>query len=126
VLHRTENNFKIVNIGGIDDHTHILFSLPAHIAVSEAVQLVKGGSSKWVHDTIANTRSFGWQEGFGPFSVSLSKLDEVKEYIANQAEHHRKLDFATEWKMLLEKHGMVEYQPSREAGLESSPQPTQR
>jgi len=106
-----KNKFKIVNIGGIDDHIHILFSLPANIDVSRAVQLVKGGSSKWVHDTIPKTRNFGWQEGFGAFSVSLSKLDEVKQYIANQAKHHRKFDFAKEWKMLLEKHGMQEYQP---------------
>ena len=52
-------------------------------------------------------KDFKWQEGYAAFTVSLSNLDSVQHYIDRQEEHHRKMDFATEWKLLLEKHGIV-------------------
>jgi len=51
-------------------------------------------------------KDFDWQEGYAAFTVSLSNLDSVKRYINNQEEHHRKIDFAAEWRLLLEKHGI--------------------
>ena len=51
-------------------------------------------------------KDFKWQEGYSGFTVSLSNLESVKRYIDRQEEHHRKMDFATEWKLLLEKHGI--------------------
>jgi hypothetical protein len=52
-------------------------------------------------------KDFKWQEGYAAFTVSVSNLVSVKRYIDHQEEHHRKIDFATEWKRLLEKHGIV-------------------
>lgn len=69
-----KNEMKALVIGGTADHVHILLSLPATMALSKAVQLIKGGSSKWVHDTFPNQRRFAWQEGYGAFSVSVSHL----------------------------------------------------
>src|SRR4030066_1287802 len=59
-----ENNMKALSIGGMQDHVHVLLSLPATLPVSKAVQLIKGGSSKWIHDTFAGLRKFAWQEGY--------------------------------------------------------------
>ena len=58
-----KNGFKAVMVGGTADHVHVLLSLPATMALAKAVQLIKGGSSRWVHDTFPAERHFSWQEG---------------------------------------------------------------
>jgi len=73
-----------------------------------AVQLIEGGSSKWVHDTFPCQKKFGWQEGYGAFSVSASQVPKTIAYINNQKEHHRKKTFQEEFLELLKKHG-IEY-----------------
>jgi REP element-mobilizing transposase RayT len=103
-----QNKMKAMEIGGVEDHVHILLSLPATTPVSKAMQLIKGGSSKWIHETFPNQRIFSWQEEYGAFSVSVSQLDKTIAYIRGQPEHHRKMTFQEEFLMLLKKHG-VEY-----------------
>jgi REP element-mobilizing transposase RayT len=103
-----QNKMKAVEIGGVADHVHLLLSLPATMPISKAMQLIKGGSSKWVHETFPNQRLFTWQEEYGAFSVSVSQLDKTIAYICDQPEHHRKLTFQEEFLILLKKHG-VEY-----------------
>jgi len=103
-----ENRMKALAIGGTTDHLHALLSLPATMSFAKAVQLIKGGSSKWVHDTFAKYQKFGWQEGYGAFSVSSSQVGRIIAYINNQKEHHRRRTFEEEFLELLDKHG-VEY-----------------
>jgi hypothetical protein len=76
------------------------------MSFAKAVQLIKGGSSKWVHDTFPNQMQFGWQEGYGAFSVSASQLPRTIAYINNQKEHHRRKTFQEEFLDLLKKHGI--------------------
>lgn len=95
---------RALEVGGVADHVHILLSLPATMPVSKALQLIKGGSSKWVHDTFPEHRSFAWQEKYGAFSVSVSQLENVADYIKGQEEHHRKTTFEEEFVALLQKH----------------------
>lgn len=102
-----ENDFKAVAIGGMENHAHLLLNLPPTLAVSKAVQLLKGGSSAWVKDTFAKIpgiRHFAWQDGFAAFSVSPSQLGEVEKYIAAQREHHRRKTFEEEYRAFLSKH----------------------
>ena len=68
-----ENKMKAMAIDGTSDHLHALLSLPSTMSFAKAVQLIKGGSSKWIHDTFREHRKFAWQEGYGAFSVSSSK-----------------------------------------------------
>src|SRR5256885_5450520 len=70
-----QHKMKAIEIGGVEDHVHILLSLPATMPISKGVQLIKGGSSKWVHDTFPEHKLFGWQEEYGAFGVSMSQLD---------------------------------------------------
>jgi putative transposase len=90
----------------VPDHVHLLLSLPPAISIAKAMQLIKGGSSKWVHETFPEQRLFRWQEKYGAFSVSVSQLDKIREYIRNQEEHHRKMTFQEEFLALLKKHGL--------------------
>ena len=95
-------------VGGVTDHVHLLVGLNKELAIAETLRTVKAGSSRWVHDTFAEQRSFAWQAGYGAFSVSYSHLGRVKAYIAGQAEHHRKRTFQEEFVLFLRRHG-VEY-----------------
>ena len=103
-----QNHMKALVIGGVEDHVHSLLSLPATMPIAKAMQLVKGGSSKWIHETFPEQRLFAWQEKYGAFSVSVSQLDTVIHYIENQREHRRTKTFQEEFLELLKKH-RIEY-----------------
>ena len=103
-----ENRMNALAIGGIADHMHALLSLPGMMSFAKAVQLIKGGSSKWVNDTFPISKKFEWQEGYGAFSVSASQVPKTIAYINNQKEHHLKKSFEEEFLELLTKHG-IEY-----------------
>jgi REP element-mobilizing transposase RayT len=103
-----QNKMKAIEVGGVEDHVHILLSLPSTMAVAKALQLIKGGSSKWIHETFPDQREFAWQVEYGAFSVSVSQLDKTIEYIKGQAEHHRRMTFQEEFLALLKKH-RIEY-----------------
>ena len=97
---------KAVQIGGIDDHVHLVIGIPASLAVSKAVQVIKGASSKWIHETFPELVRFQWQDGYGAFTVSKSQLNEVVHYVARQREHHKALTFQDEYKAFLQKHAI--------------------
>ena len=102
------NKIKLLAAGGVDDHVHLLISISAPMSVSNAMQLIKGGSSKWIHETFPEHRSFAWQEGYGAFSIGISDVERTVNYINNQAEHHGKMDFKAEFLAFLKRHD-VEY-----------------
>lgn len=99
-----ENGMKALEIGGAADHIHILLSVPANMALSKAVQLIKGGSSHWSKDTFPNMAAFAWQDGYGAFTVSESQIDAIRDYIQRQAGDHRTQTFAEEYRTFLERH----------------------
>jgi putative transposase len=99
-----ENDMKPVMIGGIENHVHLLLGIPPTLAVSKAVQLIKGGSSAWIKETFPGLRGFGWQDGYGAFSVNKSQVPDVTEYIRGQREHHHVKSFEEEYRAFLDKH----------------------
>jgi len=99
---------QVLLANGMPDHVHLAASIPATMAVADFVRAVKANSSAWAHQQFPDLRDFAWQDGYAAFTVSPSLLPQVKQYIENQAEHHRKLSFQEELVALLEKHG-VEY-----------------
>src|SRR6188472_3916324 len=64
-----ENGMVAKAVGGIEDHVHALLSLPATMAVSKAMQLIKGNASKWIHETFSDLLEFAWQVGYGAFGI---------------------------------------------------------
>jgi putative transposase len=101
-----QNGIKPRCIGGVADHVHLLLSLPTTVPIAKAIQLTKGGSSAWIHQTYREMRTFSWQQGYGAFSVSISQLPETIDYIRNQAEHHRTRSFQEEYLAFLKKHDL--------------------
>ena len=96
-------------VGGVSDHVHLLLGLRATHALANVVRDIKVASSKWMHEEMGQ-KKFGWQEGYGAFSVSPTHLEAVKKYIAGQEEHHRVKTFKEEYVDLLAKCG-VPYDP---------------
>lgn len=93
-----------LKINCIEDHSHLLVSLKSKHRLDYFLRDLKGESSLWIHKEI--TRVFEWQKGYSAFSVSPTAVEDVKRYIANQKEHHRRVDFKTEYVDLLQKAGI--------------------
>ena len=103
-----ENGIQALAEGGVADHVHLLLSLPRTVSVAKAVQLLKSGSSKWIHETFPGSRNFAWQEGYGAFSIGVSQSATTVKYIQAQVEHHKRISFADELKKFLAVHGIEE------------------
>jgi REP element-mobilizing transposase RayT len=101
-----ESRSVLLCAGGMPDHVHLLVSMGREPGVAELVRLMKSNSSKWVHETFPGLDSFAWQAGYGAFSVSYSQVGRVKQYIQDQAEHHRTTSFQDEYRALLRRHGI--------------------
>ncbi|MGC4005601.1 MAG: IS200/IS605 family transposase [Pirellulales bacterium] len=93
-------------INSVEDHVHALFHLSRTVAIATIVQRIKASSSKWLKERSPEFAAFQWQSGYGVFSVSRSRLERVRVYVANQEEHHRTMTYQDELRELLRKHGI--------------------
>jgi REP element-mobilizing transposase RayT len=94
-------------IGGTADHVHSLCLLSRKFAIKNVVEEVKTETSKWLKKQSPRLAGFHWQSGYGIFSVSESNAPRVKHYIAHQEEHHRRMSFQEEYRILCERHGIA-------------------
>lgn len=101
------NKHRLLTSGGMPDHVHLLLSIGREQSIAELVGALKSGSSRWVHDTFPDHRTFAWQAGYGVFSVGPPQLDAVKRYIETQEDHHRVRTFQDEYREFLREHGLA-------------------
>jgi len=92
------HGIRVLAVGGMDNHVHVLLVLPADAKLVDVVRTLKCNSSRWLHE---RKPVFAWQEGYGAFSVSPSHVERVRRYIANQEHHHRRLSFDDELMAML-------------------------
>jgi len=102
-----EHRMIPIAIGGIEDHVHLLLRCPPTLAPSKIAQLIKGGSSAWIHSTFPTLQAFAWQDGYGAFTVSQSSVPDVIEYIQGQRARHRLQTFQEEYVAFLKKHAIA-------------------
>lgn len=95
----------VLQIGGVADHVHILCMLGRTHSIPEMIKELKRVSSISVKDKYRDLDAFGWQHGYGMFSLSPSHLRAVRRYIVNQEGHHRTVTFEDEFRRLLTKYG---------------------
>ncbi len=98
----TNHGQKLIAIGGVSDHIHILIGFKPNFEISKLVQEIKANSSRFINKKQFVRGRFSWQEGFGAFSYSRSQLDTVIRYIENQERHHAKKSFKKEFIEFLE------------------------
>ena len=80
-------------IGGIETHLHVVASIPPKLAIAEFTKNVKGSSAHHInHGPHQVGFTFGWQRGYGVFSLGAKQLDEAIAYVLNQKEHHKRGD----------------------------------
>ncbi len=96
-----------LQVGGVEDHVHLLVGLKATHCLSNVLRELKRTSSIWVHTEIGEKR-FAWQEGYSAITVSPSACQSVRAYIKNQREHHQQKSFREELIELLLRAG-IEY-----------------
>jgi REP element-mobilizing transposase RayT len=98
----------ILKIGGMSDHIHILLMLPPTISLSRAMHKIKGSSSRWINKQFFDDARFKWQGGYSAFSVSMSNLEKVKQYIEHQKIHHQYYSYEEEYRGFLRRHNIFE------------------
>ncbi len=92
-------------VNGYSDHCHCLISLGIDQTISKVMQLIKGESSFWINKQNLCGGDFGWQDEYFAVSVSESILNQVRDYIKNQEEHHKRKTFQEEYDEFISKHG---------------------
>jgi REP element-mobilizing transposase RayT len=95
-----------LSINGIADHVHILAKLRPDKSVSQVVSNIKSRSSGWIHRARADLASFAWQTGYGAFTLGPAQVPDVRRYIENQEEHHRREPYDQELRMMLRLAGL--------------------
>lgn len=99
-----ELDSTLLAAGGIEDHIHLLVRYPPRMAASDLLRVVKSNSSGWVHDEFK--QPFGWQTGYGIFSIGENLVGATTDYIASQEEHHRTVTFQDEFRAFLQRHNI--------------------
>jgi REP element-mobilizing transposase RayT len=100
-----DHRVTLLAAGGTNNHVHLLMAVPPVVPLAKVMKELKGSTSRWLRE---QGRHFTWQEGYGAFSINQSQRQTVIDYIAGQAEHHKKWSFEQEFMTLLRKSG-IEY-----------------
>lgn len=98
------HNGEPIEINGMPDHVHVFARLAAIEAIANFMRELRSGSSKWMRKN--HQPKFNWQRRYGAFTVSESASDAVRKYIREQKKHHLSQSFESEYKSLLQRHGI--------------------
>jgi REP-associated tyrosine transposase len=101
-----EEHGVLVAAGGTAAHVHLLAGIAKTQSVADALRAIKANSSRWIHDTFPGMGQFGWQTGYGAFTIGHSGISNVKEYIDRQEEHHQTVTFQEEFLEFLRRYGV--------------------
>ena len=78
----------VLAVGGMPDHMHLLVRFGTTISISDLMRHVKGGSSRFVSDTLCPGKWFRWQASYGVFAAEPKNRDKLISYINCQKQHH--------------------------------------
>jgi putative transposase len=96
-----DNSCHPVLLNSVEDHIHLLFELGRTVAISTVVREVKRTSSKWIKPQAPKLAQFAWQEGYAAFAVESANVIRIREYVANQRDHHNEESFQDEYRRFL-------------------------
>ncbi len=98
-------NIFIDFINGYTDHVHCLISLNDDLSIGKIAQLIKGESSFWINKNKLTSAKFEWQDEYLAIGVGDDKIQTVRNYIAKQEEHHKKITFQEEYEEFIKEYG---------------------
>jgi len=101
-----DHGAKAIQVGGVEDHVHLLIGLSPAVALSELMRRLKGESSKWISTEFPELKEFVWQDGYGAFSIGQSQVARTVRYIVGQRAHHAKTSFADEFRKFVLMHDL--------------------
>ena len=84
-----EMGLKIHAAGNVEDHVHIVLSIPPKVALADCVKNIKGASAYAINHMPDSDGQFKWQEGYGALTIGERSLAAVMAYAARQKEHHK-------------------------------------
>jgi len=96
----------LYRINGVEDHLHIVTHIHPTVALAYLIKDIKIASSEYIKTENLFPNFKGWQDGYGSFTYSISAKDDLIEYVKNQKEHHKKVNFRDEYIALLKEHGI--------------------
>ena len=96
-------------VNGHKEHCHCLVSLGAEQTISKVMQLIKGESAFWFNKQGLINNKLEWQDEYFAISVSQSLLNQVREYIKNQEDHHKNKTFQQEYDEFILRHGFQKF-----------------
>ncbi|MFB6274021.1 MAG: transposase [Salinibacter sp.] len=82
-----DSDGRILRLGGISDHVHLVVALRPTVAVSDFVRVVKTGNCSAVREQFG-PEAFRWQRGYSAFTVAPPNLQGVLDYVGAQEERH--------------------------------------
>ena len=97
---------KLIRIGGMPEHIHLLVSLPSDISLAKYVQAVKAFTSKWLRENPNFPNWKGWGREYAAISYNVRDKAKIVNYIRNQKGHHKRVSFAEEYRAFLEENGI--------------------
>jgi REP element-mobilizing transposase RayT len=113
ICHIRENakskGIYIDHINGYTDHLHIILSLGGKQNTSEIMQKIKGESSCWINKNSLTRLKFEWQDDYYVVSVGINKLNELRQYIRNQVQHHQKVTLEDELNKIIEEYNLDKF-----------------
>jgi putative transposase len=99
-------NCHLDSLNGPSDHVHAQFLLNPDLSIRQVMKQVKGASSHSINQSKLLPTKFAWQVGFGAFSISESQVPIIRNYIANQKEHHKTMSFEEEFQKFIKLYGL--------------------
>jgi len=97
---------KVIRVGGVGDHIHVVCTLSRNETVAHLVEEIKRNSSRWIKGLDKKYETFAWQGGYAAFSISQSIVTRTIEYVNNQKQHHQKFSFKEEYLKFLKKYNV--------------------
>jgi REP element-mobilizing transposase RayT len=99
-----QHGIAALDVGGLDDHVHLVLAIPPTSMVSKAAQLLKGASSRWVRQRFPGLEAFRWQDGYGAFTISKEAVPATVAYVQRQRAAHEARTYQEELRLLLQRH----------------------
>ena len=97
----------LYRINGVENHIHLLTDMHTSLAPADPIRDMKTSSSIWIRKSKLFPLFTGWSEGYGSFTCSYRDLERLIEYIKNQQNHHKKITFEEEYRIILEEAGIT-------------------